>query len=193
MYQSQFFFPPPWFFATPPPNIMQGTDNDVIINQAGGTGPQGPQGEPGISVVSAEVEPNPGNLILMLSDGTIIDAGNVIGPPGPQGPAGPQGPPGLSDPCCSSTKTISSDYTVKEGDYYIGVNSNNSVNITLPQTMAHCKQLIIKAEMGPPLGNKKVTILGNIDGKTSEVINTPYGAIGLMFNNNSWNVIWKYY
>lgn len=71
-------------------------------------GPQGIQGEPGVSIETAAVNED-GNLIITLTDENTIDAGNVVGPQGeafvyedftpeqlealrgPEGPVGPQG------------------------------------------------------------------------------------------------------
>ncbi len=75
----------------------------------GPVGAQGPQGIPGndgingVDVDNAVVNVN-GDLIISLSNGTIINAGNVIGPtgatgaPGPQGPIGPTGADGAPGP-----------------------------------------------------------------------------------------------
>ena len=56
-------------------------------------GPVGPQGDPGVHVDMANVDGN-GDLIVTLSDGTVINAGYVVGSDGATGPAGPQGPAG---------------------------------------------------------------------------------------------------
>lgn len=63
---------------------------------AGVAGPQGIQGPAGRSVASngATVDSN-GNLLITLTDGTVLSAGRVLGAQGPQGVAGPQGPQGL--------------------------------------------------------------------------------------------------
>ena len=77
--------------------LTASTQSDLLINGTpigqGPRGDQGIQGEQGVSVVSAEVTST--ELLLILSDGTIIHAGDVVGP---QGPAGPQGPQGLTGP-----------------------------------------------------------------------------------------------
>ena len=44
--------------------------------QAGARGEPGPQGEPGVGVVSAKIEA--GKLIFTLSNGTTLDAGNLL-------------------------------------------------------------------------------------------------------------------
>lgn len=82
--------------------------------EPGQSGPQGPAGERGfpgqdgrdgtngVGVKAAAV--TDGDLVLTLSDGSLIRAGNVIGPrgekgdPGERGPEGPQGPVGPAGP-----------------------------------------------------------------------------------------------
>lgn len=235
MFQTQYFFPPPWFFQpTPPVFIPQnsGSDNDVIINNSGGsTGPQGPQGDPGpqgpqgdpgpqgppgapgssgeagVSVVDAVVESNPGNLLITLSDGTVINAGNVLGPQGPQGvqgstgpqgPQGPQGPKGEPGKCecdCKKRKCIlvTKDYQATSEDYYIGVNSKDSVTIVLPQDCEDCQEIVVKAEMGAPLGNRKVIVVAgpdsSIDDKESYTITVPYGFVRVICQEGTWHII----
>ena len=61
----------------------------------GERGPQGNQGPQGISVTAATVLSD-GTLQLTLSNGTTVNAGNVIGPQGHQGERGEQGPQGVS-------------------------------------------------------------------------------------------------
>lgn len=197
MYQTQYFFPPPWYFSSPPPVFVpQNSDNDVIINTGGGSGPPGPPGpqgdpgptggpgEPGVSVVGAEVEPNPGNLIITLSDGTEINAGNVIGPPGPE-----------CENCKVNTVLVEKDYSVKETDCYIGVNSTKAINIILPTSVQNGKQYVIKAEMDPPLGTRKITVKGNgnlIDGDGSKILENAYECLTIIFREGSWHIVSNY-
>lgn len=190
-------------------------DRDLLINAGIGTpgpiGPQGPQGEPGpqgpagpqgesgpqgpegVSVVFAEVSPNPGNLYLILSDGTEIDAGYVMGPQGPQGEPGPQGPQGET---CSGdilpTISITTNYTATVNDVYIGVKPSQPTILTLPKS-TDGKLVIIKLESGPPIGNKRVTVIGTgsdlIDGQNSITLENPYESLTLVYRNNTWNII----
>ncbi len=183
-------------------------DNDsyTSISSSGPPGPQGPQGQEGpagVSVVSAYVTTNPGDLILVLSDGTEINAGNVKGPGGPEGPDGPQGPMGpqgpqgpKGDPCGESacqTVLVSEDYESTIDDCYIGVDSNRPVTITLPSFAPDGHQVAIKAEMGPPMGNRKITIVTSdgktIDGDDSYVMTVPYECVHLLSRSGNWNVI----
>lgn len=190
-------FPPPGAFID---------DSDVSINMSGSQGlpgppgPQGPtglQGLPGISVVGAEVSTNPGNLTIILSDGTEIDAGNVIGPAGPQGntgpqgATGPQGPKGDMGPAGQCNVLISADYQVQESDWYIGVNTKKPIQITLEDFPKFGKQIIIKLEMGAPIGNRKVTVKSNtdiIDDNSQVILQNPYESLTLVYRSN-WNII----
>lgn len=117
------------------------------------------------------------------------------GPPGPPGPQGPQGPPGPPGECtckCKST-VVSDDYTATCDDYYIGVDSNKPVTITLPENCAACCEIIIKAEMGPPLGNRKVTVTTSdaslIDGEGDYVITVPYGSVRVICSDGDWYIV----
>ena len=56
-------------------------------------GEMGPPGDDGVHVQDAVVN-GVGDLIVTLTDGTVINAGHVIGPDGATGPAGPTGPQG---------------------------------------------------------------------------------------------------
>lgn len=167
--------------------IDTGAGNDtVVINTPkedcqecppGPPGPEGPQGEKG----------DPGEQ-------------GEVGPQGPQGPKGAKGDKGekgdKGDPgecnCCEEI-LVSGDYTATSNDYYIGVNSDKPVTITLPEDPEDCMQLIIKAEMGPPLGNRKVTITtaddATIDGKDEYIIEVPYGFLRVISRGGEWFVI----
>lgn len=75
---------------------------------AGPVGPVGPQGEKGMTGRGIEdAELKNGNLVFLLTDGTIKDLGRIagekgepgeVGPRGPQGEVGPQGPAGEMGP-----------------------------------------------------------------------------------------------
>lgn len=71
--------------------LVSGTDGQNGVN--GTNGVDGADGQDGVSVSSATVIGN--NLLITLSDGTPLDAGNVRGPQGPQGIQGAQGAQGL--------------------------------------------------------------------------------------------------
>jgi hypothetical protein len=132
------------------------------------------------------------------------------GPPGPQGPQGPSGPPGEQGPkgepgppgpigppgeCACKCKAIlvSQDYVATLDDNYIGVNSTGPVTITLPANCTDCCQITVKAEMGPPLGNRKITINtideATIDGDDDYVMSIPYESVQLICRGGNWHII----
>lgn len=194
-------------------------DRDLLINAgigvAGPPGPQGPQGEPGsqgpqgepgppgqdgVSVVYAEVSPNPGNLYIILSDGTEIDAGYVLGPQGEQGPQGSQGPQGPQGPqgapgICGlvNTTLVQYDYMVELDDYYIGVDCSKPIKVVLPSNAPHGTQYIIKLEFGAPVGNRKVTITAEngakLDGMSSIVLENHYECVHIISRAGAWHII----
>jgi hypothetical protein len=162
--------------------INTGSGNDTVVINQGNTndcqcppGPPGEQGPPG--------PPGPAGK-----------AGEP-GPPGPPGPAGPPGPPGE---CACEFKRIlvSEDYSAQVDDYYIGVDSTGPVTITLPSDCPDCGQIIVKAEMGPPLGNRKITIVthddgsslvvSTIDGNASYVLTVPWESVTLICRDGDW-------
>lgn len=172
----------PVFVPLPP--IIDDKDlfiNSVVNSNAGPLGPPGPPGADGVSIVSAEVEPNPGNLIITLSDGTVINAGNVIGPPGPPGP------PGES---IRNTTTIFENYKAKSTDYYIGAYLLDAATLTLPNDVEPGTEYAIKLEFGAPVGNRKLLIQPEapalINGVTSLTLNTPYQSLNVIYNNGNW-------
>jgi len=149
------------------------TDID-IVNYTGGSntlGPPGPQGPPG-------------------------PAGEQ-GPPGPvgeTGPAGPPGPPGQEGDPIYNTLLISTDYTITQNDAYIGVNSTSPVSILLPDDLVEGSVFVIKLEMGPPIGNRKVTVkpensTSRIDGDSSVVLKRPYESITVIYRGGNWFLI----
>lgn len=104
------------------------------------SGLPGPAGNDGVSVVAATVDPQ-NDLIIQLSDGTNINAGNVLGPvgpqgpqgpqgldgpqgiPGPQGPVGPQGPPGVGGNNISFTTNPDGSFTITDDGGALTTNS----------------------------------------------------------------------
>lgn len=162
----------------------------------GPPGPPGPQGPPGPSggppgPPGSQGPPGPSGL-----QGEKGDTGSQ-GPTGPQGepgPTGPIGPVGPTGPACSCNAIlVSSSYTANSNDFYIGVNSNAATTITLPPNANSCTQIIVKAEMGPPIGNRKVTVTtsdgSTIDGDATYVLTVPYESVALLSRGNNWYVI----
>ena len=107
----------------------------------------------------------------------------------------PEGVISVSDAsqCKCKRILISEDYVVQEDDYYIGVNSTDSVKITLPNTNERCGEIIIKSEMKPPLGKRKITIVtvdGMIDNVVQEyLIEVPYQSAHFICRDGNWYVV----
>lgn len=160
-------------------NINIGDNDDCKECPPGPPGPQGPQGPQG-------EKGDPGNP----------------GEPGPQGPPGNQGPPGDQGPkgdpgectCSCNSVFINADYIASCNDYYIGVRSDNPVTITLPDCGANTCQIVVKAEMGPPMGDRKVTIIPSantsmIDGDENYILNIPWESVQLFCRDGNWFII----
>lgn len=144
---------------------------------SGNTGPQGAQGEPG-------PQGEPGTQ-------------GPAGPPGPQGAQGPAGPAGPSGGANFTAIVVNEDYqALNPTDNYIGVNSKGPVTITLPIKPETGYTIIVKAEMGPPLGNRKITVTtadgSLIDGITNYTIKTHYESVWLLYRGDAWHVIASY-
>lgn len=122
------------------------------------------------------------------ADGSIGFAGSQ----GQFGPSGYTGSAGADAQQCT-TILVSQDYTANVGDYYIGVTSTGPVTITLPANPPDCIELVIKAQMGPPIGNRKVTITtsdgSTIDGGSDYVLVVPYQSVNVMSQGSNWWII----
>lgn len=180
----------------------------------GPPGPAGEQGEQGVGVESAWVGNPTGELYIRLTDGTVIEAGDVVGPKGDQGeqgetgtqgpqgetgaqgepgPQGPKGEPGYCAGCKNNTVQVRSTYTATDDDFYIGVNSNEPTTIYLPADPVDGKFIIVKAEMKPPLGSRKITVKCSnddlIDGYSEYVIQVSHESLTLIYCNEEWHII----
>lgn len=129
-----------------------------------------------------------------------INSQGPPGPPGPQGEPGKPGEPGPEGPrgpaydgdLFVDTTLINSDYIVLNTDCYVGVKTSQPTTIILPKA-DDGRVIIIKLEMGPPIGNRKVTITARgidlIDGTESLTLQNPYEAVTILYRDNAWNVI----
>lgn len=186
--QQQFMpfgWPMPPYLPLPP--IIE--DNDLFISSVvNGPVTPGPAGPAGVGVSSAEVTDNPGDLLITLTDGTVINAGNVIGPEGPEGPQGPAGQSGSVN-----TITICKDYTPSLTDFYIGAELEDEATIRLPANPPDGTEYVIKLQYGAPVGNRKLTIKPSgaslINGTRSSTMTTPYQSINLISNGNNWYTV----
>ncbi|NDG31050.1 hypothetical protein EB118_13410 [bacterium] len=165
--------------------INTGPGNDtVIINEGANNGTQCVQGVQGTQGIQG----------IQGSGGESGEAGSQ-GLQGFPGPIGPIGPPGECTCQCQAI-LVSEDYSADRDDYYIGVNSAGPTVIQLPCNSRDCDEIVVKAEMGPPLGNRKITIIPcqdstacKIDGEDSYVIEVPYQAVNLIYRGGNWWII----
>lgn len=184
--------------------IDTGPGNDTVIVNTQGTNngcecPPGPPGEPGPPGPQGPVGPagEKGDQGEQGEQGPLGPPGPTgeVGEPGPPGPTGPQGPPGKDGECSCKCQRIvvSEDYNVKVDDYYIGVSSAGPVTITLPGDCEGLCEVIIKAEMGPPLGNRKITVVAENDAKIDNadkyVMEVPYESVKLICRDGNWWII----
>jgi len=167
------------------------------------------QAHQALSGMTASLDLGPGNdtVIINNQNGNNGCSPCPTGPTGATGPQGPTGPSGTGGGetgatgptgpggtgCCGGCILVSEDYQALNTDYYIGVNSENAVMITLPEECSDCQQIIVKAEMGPPLGNRKVTVTTSdgslIDGLTEYVIEVPYQSVHVLCRGGEWHII----
>jgi hypothetical protein len=158
--------------------------NSTIVGPPGPPGPTGPTGEAGATGPTGEAGPT----------GSTGEAGptgptGLQGDIGPTGPTGPTGPEGPVAPATVNTVVITEDYTVKLDDYYIGVNNEKPITITLPDEPPRGTQYIIKLQIGSPVGNRKVTVKGGsqIDSVAAVVLTNPYESLDILFQG-SWHI-----
>lgn len=95
--------------------------------------------------------------------------------------------------CCCVVKVVTSNYYVQDSDYYIGVKSSGPTIIYLQDNPKDCLEIVIKADMPPPIGNKKVIIqsqgAATIDGGTSVILSVSYASIRLISQGGTWHKI----
>jgi hypothetical protein len=169
--------------------IDTGPGNDtIIINEVndfediGETGPPGPRGQDGQN----------GQNGLNGLQGLQGQQGQT-GPQGPQGPRGLTGSPGECT-CKNSAIVVDADYSVKLNDYYVGINSDSPVVITLPyyeDNVLH--EIIVKIETLGSLEDRSVTIVtenGLIDDSIEAfVLNISQCSMRFIFRGGVWWVI----
>jgi hypothetical protein len=174
--------------------IDTGPGNDtVIINQGANDGTQCVQGIQGLQGADG-AQGTQGIQGIQGIGGEGGEAGSQ-GLQGLDGPIGPIGPPGECSCDCQAI-LVSEDYSADSSDYYIGVNSDGPTVIELPCDVRDCLEIIVKAEMGPPLGNRKITIIPcqdstacKIDGEDSYVIEVPYQSVNLIYRGGNWWIV----
>lgn len=97
--------------------------------------------------------------------------------------------------CCydCSSVVVYDNFIATKNNYYIGVQNENPITITLPTDYKGCG-IVIKSEVEPPLGNRKITIKPGdssktIDGATSYTITIPYESVNLYCRDGNWFII----
>lgn len=97
------------------------------------------------------------------------------------------------DRCKLSTILVDSSYYAENKDCYIGVNSSEPTTVYLPKEPPDGKIIIVKAEMGPPLGNRKVKIATNdnslIDGDNALYLTVKYESKTFVYRDGQWHTI----
>jgi|LauGreDrversion4_2_1035121.scaffolds.fasta_scaffold05552_5 hypothetical protein len=131
-----------------------------------------------------------GELILIYSDGTELNAGNVRGPAGPPGPMGDSGE---MPEASFGTTLVSDDYGCTDDDCYLGVNSSGSITITLPTYPGDGHQIAVKLEMPTLAEGQTITIETNddstIDGALSYTMTEPWQAVHLFSRGGHWFIV----
>lgn len=176
MKQQQAILPWTWPPIAFVPNATIDLSDPVYINYDPPS-PPGPPGPPGPVGPQGEQGPQ-----------------GELGPQGEQGEPGPPGPPGPTESCinCSDYILVTKDYSIKDTDYYIGVQATKPTNIILPSTPIEGKIYVIKLEMSPPVGNRKITVKGNgnlIDNQSQVVLENAWECIQVLYRGTGWWVI----
>ena len=88
---------------------------------------------------------------------------------------------------------INSNYTTTADDYYIGVNTEKPITITLLPHAHDGVEHVIKAEMKPPIGRRTATIEtsdgSTIDGYSLYLIQVSHDHIRLFRRGGEWHII----
>ena len=88
----------------------------------------------------------------------------------------------------NTTQVTTPTYTVNDTDYYIGVNYNGPVTITLPTSADSGRMLIVKDEDGDAATNP-ITVLGTVDNDAGGfIIQINNGAIQMIYRNG-WRIV----
>lgn len=163
------------------PPITQTQDNDMAFYVTSGTGPPGPAGPQGIQGERGE-KGEKGDQGAQGEQG-------IQGEPGPIGPQGPSGESGSVFP----TALTGSTYTATNDDFYIGVDSDEPTTVYLPEETVDGKVIVVKAEMKPPIGNRKIVVKCSnddlIDGYSQYTIQVSHESVTLIYRGGGWHII----
>jgi hypothetical protein len=86
-----------------------------------------------------------------------------------------------------------STYSATELDYYIGISYAGEVTVTLPESPAAGREIVVKDESGAAgYTNRKITVIGSdsekIDNQDSAIINISNAALHFIYRNG-WRII----
>jgi hypothetical protein len=89
--------------------------------------------------------------------------------------------------------SINKNYTTTCDDYYIGVNTEKPITITLLPYAKDGQEYVIKAQMKPPIGKRLITIAtideSTIDGYSLYIMQVSHDHVRLFRNDGNWHVI----
>jgi hypothetical protein len=89
----------------------------------------------------------------------------------------------------NTTLVTTNNYTLTDGEYYIGVNFAGPVTINVPSNPESGRQIVIKDESGN-CSNNPITVSGPVDNDNSGfILEIDNGAIHMMFRGNFWRII----
>jgi hypothetical protein len=94
----------------------------------------------------------------------------------------------------ATTSVTGATYSALHTDYYIGVNRNGVVTVTLPQDPQVGREIVVKDESGHAGDgiHRAITIVGygsdSIDNRTSAILNISNGALKFIFREG-WRII----
>ena len=93
----------------------------------------------------------------------------------------------------SNSILINNNYTTRADDYYIGVDTEKPITITLLPDAEDGVEHVIKAEMKPPIGRRTITIEtsddSTIDGYVMYLIQVSHDHIRLFRRGGQWHII----
>jgi hypothetical protein len=161
-------------YLRPPNTILAGT----ALTQDPSPLPTDPSGAIAVQL-SAQISSTQQLGVVQIGDGLSITEDGILS-------ADAQG-------CNCWARNIDSDYEVQATDYYIGVTADGPVIIILPEDPPDCLEFVIKADMPPPLGTRKITILpqgaNTIDGDAKKILKVAYESVNIISQGTNWHII----
>ena len=112
------------------------------------------------------------------------------GEPGPQGPQGEPGPQGLNGSQTLNCLVITDSTSVDVEYRYVGADLKNEATLSLPKQPPTGTYFVVKLQMGPPIGNRKLKIStvdgSTIDGLQQLILTVPYQSVSLVYVDGAW-------